>query len=65
MKIGAKMVLQDWVRGRIPFFPPPPQTDDAKRGAVKATTAATLGPKPSADTTPETNFILNWILILT
>jgi nuclear GTP-binding protein len=49
------MVLQDWVRGRIPFFTPPPQTDDAKRGEVKAATAATPGPKPSADTTPETD----------
>jgi nuclear GTP-binding protein len=49
------MVLQDWVRGRIPFFTPPPQTDDAKKGEVEAATAATPGPKPSADTTPETD----------
>ncbi|CAK9867986.1 unnamed protein product [Sphagnum jensenii] len=55
LKTGAKMVLQDWVRGRIPFFTPPPQTDDAKRVEVKAATAATPGPKPSVDTTPETD----------
>lgn len=28
MTTGAKMVLHDWQRGRIPFFVPPTQKDD-------------------------------------
>ncbi|ONK79703.1 uncharacterized protein A4U43_C01F9180 [Asparagus officinalis] len=28
---AAKMVLQDWQRGKIPFFVPPPQEGDASQ----------------------------------
>ncbi|WZZ65295.1 hypothetical protein YC2023_076665 [Brassica napus] len=32
---GAKMILHDWQRGRIPFFVPPPKTED-KASEVEA-----------------------------
>ncbi|CAH8325824.1 unnamed protein product [Eruca vesicaria subsp. sativa] len=34
---GAKMILHDWQRGRIPFFVPPPKVEDkASEGEVEA-----------------------------
>ena len=36
----AKMVLNDWIRGKIPFFVAPPSPDDAKASKGKAKASA-------------------------
>ncbi|KAG0588334.1 hypothetical protein KC19_2G235500 [Ceratodon purpureus] len=55
LKTAAKMVLHDWVRGRIPFFIPPPRIEgplpeNAKAPAVGGST----GSEPMAEEQPET-----------
>ena len=55
LKTAAKMVLHDWVRGRIPFFIPPPRIEgplpeNAKAPAVGGST----GSEPRAEEQPET-----------
>lgn len=48
------MVLHDWVRGRIPFFIPPPRIEGPQLEAVaKATPAATTGVETTDEALPE------------
>lgn len=55
LKTAAKMVLHDWVRGRIPFFIPPPRIEGPQLEEVKkATPAAATGPETTAEGQPET-----------
>lgn len=50
------MVLQDWVRGRIPFFIPPPRTDDTKVDEAKPSTSkAAAAAELLTVTPPETD----------
>eukprot|EP00163_Fabomonas_tropica_P007271 TRINITY_DN169_c0_g1_i5.p1 TRINITY_DN169_c0_g1~~TRINITY_DN169_c0_g1_i5.p1 ORF type:complete len:281 (-),score=108.39 TRINITY_DN169_c0_g1_i5:238-1080(-) len=35
-KTCAKMILTDWLRGRLPFFVPPPMGDEAKKAVAAA-----------------------------
>ena len=46
------MVLQDWVRGRIPFFIPPPRTDDANLEEAKPSTSKAAGATEFVTVTP-------------
>ncbi|VVA94072.1 unnamed protein product [Arabis nemorensis] len=42
---GAKMILHDWQRGRIPFFVPPPKLDDKPAEAEAETTVPGIDPE--------------------
>eukprot|EP00897_Mesotaenium_endlicherianum_P007137 jgi/Mesen1/6451/ME000033S05742 len=44
LNTAAKMVLQDWQRGKIPFFTPPPSADDAAGDAAKKEKGADASP---------------------
>lgn len=48
---GAKMILHDWQRGRIPFFVPPPKLDDkaSEAEAEVETTVPGIDPEAIAD----------------
>lgn len=48
------MVLHDWVRGRIPFFIPPPRIEGPKLEDVKAIPVGATGPETTAEGQPET-----------
>lgn len=48
------MVLHDWVRGRIPFFIPPPRIEGPQLEEVKATSVAATGAETTAEGQPET-----------
>jgi nuclear GTP-binding protein len=53
LKTAAKMVLHDWVRGRIPFFIPPPQAEKPKVEEAKPTPAVVE--TPGGEVQPETD----------
>ncbi|KFK35756.1 hypothetical protein AALP_AA4G032300 [Arabis alpina] len=45
---GAKMILHDWQRGRIPFFVAPPQQDKPSEAEVEAEVVTVPGIDPEA-----------------
>ena len=53
LKTAAKMVLHDWVRGRIPFFIPPPRIEGPQL-EDKATPVAATAPETTAEGQPDT-----------
>lgn len=53
LKTAAKMVLHDWVRGRIPFFIPPPQAEKPK--VEEAKPAPAVVETPGGEVQPETD----------
>lgn len=48
------MVLHGWVRGRIPFFIPPPRIEGPQLEEDKAAPVTAAGPETTAEGQPET-----------